>query len=846
MYANYHDELPFANDEVDAPYDINELSVDFDTLNNLVFNQFDANDQDADDPDYFLTNIRNINIPLSEYISGSIPSRQNVNSLKIRSFNIRSVKMHLDMFLDSHGTSFDILCLCETQLNDDLTGVGSIDAYDAFHEFRLRKGGGVSLFIKPSLSPIHLPDMSISYPYLECVGAEFTIGSKKSLILSLYRPPSGNVTDFISEIKTLLTSARNRGYDAIYAAGDFNINLLANKNSQAQLVTCMNSFNMYCAINKPTRVQRGSATLIDHIWVSNIGSLSNSYIIMDDVTDHFITEAHLLMDSQVKSQPTVVKTRNLNDVNINNFKTELSSHNWNQVLIIDNPSTAYDLFYSDFKSMYDKHFPVVEKRVTIKTRDDSYITPALKSSLIEKRRLHRLAKKWPLTYYDAYIRYRNTCNAIVKAARDKFYQEKLQSNMSNPRSMWQTINKVMGRSSTVNDSVIKIPADCNATPADFVNDYFDSSIKSIKESQQKANQDAFKRFLPQSTDFSMRLGKVTEEEVVRHFRKNKSNACGHDDISPKVVKACVDSIKMPITYIINQTFKTGIFPELLKVAKIIPLHKGGDKTDIKNKRPISILSVFSKVFERAIYSRLSNYLETQNLLIMQQHGFRPNKSTESALLNFLNPIYEAIRQKKKAIGVFIDFSKAFDCLNHTILLAKLENLGIRGSALKLLENYLQSRKQIVFYNKTFSRPITPSFGTPQGSLLGPLLFLIYVNDIVNASSELLFALYADDVNSVKSHASLRSLIDIVNNELAVVYDWIISNELSVNILKICFMLFNVKNSNLNIDIKLGPITIPKVTESKLLGLYLDENLKWDVHFERIDLLSLWYIIYCAK
>ena len=142
--------------------------------------------------------------------------------------------------------------------------------------------------------------------------------------------------------------------------------------------------------------------------------------------------------------------------------------------------------------------------------------------------------------------------------------------------------------------------------------------------------------------------------------------------------------------------KTGIFPEQLKIAKIIPLHKSGDKTDVKNKRPISILSVFSKVFERAIYKRLSNYLETNNLLIMQQHGFRPNKSTESALLNFLEPIYEAIREKKKAIGIFIDFSKAFDCLNHSILLSKLENLGIKGVALKLFESYLKSRQQLVF------------------------------------------------------------------------------------------------------------------------------------------------------
>ena len=182
-----------------------------------------------------------------------------------------------------------------------------------------------------------------------------------------------------------------------------------------------------------------------------------------------------------------------------------------------------------------------------------------------------------------------------------------------------------------------------------------------------------------------------------------------------------------------------------------------------------------------------------------------------------------------SIALFIDFSKAFDCIDHRILAYKMQNLGIRGPALELMKSYLTSRKQYVYYDKKYSAPITPKYGTPQGSLLGPLIFLIYINDIINSTESLSLTIYADDVNGSRSGTNLKELVKTINTQLISLNDWIVSNGLSINVLKICHMLFNCKNEIQEYELKIGGTPIPRVLTTKLLGLHIDDKLKWNVH-----------------
>ena len=234
-------------------------------------------------------------------------------------------------------------------------------------------------------------------------------------------------------------------------------------------------------------------------------------------------------------------------------------------------------------------------------------------------------------------------------------------------------------------------------------------------------------------------------------------------------------------------------PDQLKIAKVCPIYKSDDKAQFANYRPISVLPSFSKIFEKVMFNRLTNYLDSKQILFQQQFGFRQNHSTDLAVTDMYNKISNAIDLNKFAIGVFIDLSKAFDTLDYDILLKKLDHYGIRGTTLAWLKSYLTNRKQFVRVNEILSDNMSLSCGVPQGSILGPLLFILYVNDIANCSKLLHFILFADDTNLFYSNENLVDLVNTLNLELIKLSEWFQCNKLSINVSKTKFMLFGTKH-----------------------------------------------------
>ena len=317
--------------------------------------------------------------------------------------------------------------------------------------------------------------------------------------------------------------------------------------------------------------------------------------------------------------------------------------------------------------------------------------------------------------------------------------------------------------------------------------------------------------------------------------ENKST--GPNSIPVDLLKMIPDLIIFPLCEIINLSFLTGEFPDALKIAKVIPIFKSGSVVDVNNYRPISLLSIFDKIIEKLMYKQLYDFLSNNDILFNNQFGFRKNLSTSLALMQITERIRKSIDNKKFGCGIYIDLSKAFDTVNHEILLKKLDHYGVRGSSLNWFRSYLCNRKQYVFLNGESSSLETLTCEVPQGSVLGPLLFLIYINDLPNISDKLEFFLFADDANIFFEHESLNKLEKIINLELKKLSNWLIINRLSLNISKTNHLIFHPFNKKVNkkVTLIINRKAITEKQQIKYLSIMIDSTLTWKGQVDKVCL-----------
>jgi len=341
---------------------------------------------------------------------------------------------------------------------------------------------------------------------------------------------------------------------------------------------------------------------------------------------------------------------------------------------------------------------------------------------------------------------------------------------------------------------------------------------------------SFEKYMDNSLCSSIFCNEITSDElqnIIKNLKPNKSPGC--DNIGPSLVIYSAECLLDPLVTIFNQSLSKGIVPDKLKIANVIPVFKKGDIKQMSNYRPISLLSVFNKILEKVVYDRLINFFNKFDVINKNQFGFRKAHSTSLALIETIDLIYESLDNQESVIGIYVDLQKAFDTVNHQILLKKLYNYGIRGPLLQWLKNYLSDRLQYTVINSIKSNCHSISCGVPQGSTLGPLLFLVYVNDIVNSDPNAKIKLFADDTNLFIHDQNIVKLIENANNAMVGLNDWLLANKLSLNIDKTCYSLFTHKKTVPKIEIKINHQHIERVTCSKYLGVFIDENLTWSDH-----------------
>ena len=499
-------------------------------------------------------------------------------------------------------------------------------------------------------------------------------------------------------------------------------------------------------------------------------------------------------------------------------------------------------------NILNEHYPIkILNKKEIELERKPWITKGiLKSTKIKNETYRKFVKSSPRDktsdLYLKFKRYRDLINTLKRKSQKLFHIDYFQKYLNNAKKAWTGINTILHkkRKQKISDVFLnvngKLVTDQKIVSKLF-NNYFVNVADNLAKKIPKPNT-KYQDYLKNPNEHSIYLHETTPDEVEEIISQlNPNKAADIYGISTKLVKDGGVVMIEIITFLFNKSISQGKFPDALKNAKVVPIHKDDSRLEMSNYRPISLLPTLSKIFEKLMYARLISFFSKHNILYENQYGFQSGMSTEYAVNQVLNYIVETLERNEIGVCIFLDFAKAFDTVNHEILLGKLEHYGIRGIALKWIKSYLTNRMQCTEIGDTQSELELIKCGVPQGSVLGPLLFLIYINDIINSSKLFKFTLFADDTSLYYSCKSTNNLENIINGELAKISDWLSANRLSLNVAKSKLLYFTNKNRNAlkDIEIKINGELLKEVDSAKYLGVYMDNKLSWNVHINNIKL-----------
>ena len=695
-------------------------------------------------------------------------------------FNLRSAPKnlcHVEDYLDCLNFSFPFVAASETWLNDSNVDLYELRGYQQENNYRKnRRGGGVSIFIKEGIEYKLRPDLDIYNDDIETIFIEIEgkcVNSSKSQIVGcIYRPPNRDIAVFRRYMKDIRHNLRHYRKRCMLL-GDFNINLLRtdSHSETSDFVDDMYSDLFMPAITKPTRITDKSATLIDNIFSNNAETESIQGILYTGISDHlpvFLIYSDVKVNISPKKE--FIFKRSLSPDNVAGFCIALNAIDWNSLLSgINDPQLAFSIFHTRFSLLYNRYFPLKKVKLGYKT-NKPWLTKAMKNSIRTKNKLYiRYLKHPSFLNEQSYLRYKSKLNYLLRKLERNYIESMLKKHKSNLKKTWQIMKDVINRKRKsfsppeffdVNGEYI--------TNKNEISNGFNKFYVNVGPNLCKSlpNHDVNPMsYLKQRNCNSMFILPTNETEIEEIVMSLKDSAAGWDNMSAKVLKQTISYIKSPLSVVFNLSLLHGVFPKELKLAKVLPLFKADSKVLFSNYRPVSVLPVLSKILEKLMYTRLLSFLNKNGILYNLQFGFRSGHSTAMAIMALVDNISRSIDNGEYTLGVFLDFSKAFDCLNHQILFNKLEHYGVRNEALLWFKSYFTDRYQYVSYDGSESDKMLITCGVPQGSILGPLLFLLYVNDVVNVSNILLLILYADDTNAFLSGNDIDILIDTMNEEL---------------------------------------------------------------------------------
>ena len=736
---------------------------------------------------------------------------------------------------------FDVICISETWLDGDVEDSKlDIPEYTCHRRDRADLGGGVAIFVSD-----HIPCTRLSPyepPTAELMWLELTIGVKKIIIGCCYRPPGQNAYDistFMDELQDSTDIVLRENPESIYLLGDFNDRCVVwdsdhrNSELKSKLFDWVTQNDLHQVINEPTHIGSTYANLLDLLITDSPAYVVSSGTLPPIGSSHCVVYASTKFNSH-RDKCFTRKIWKYNECNYEDLNDALTHAPWQVGESFDDIDDMQQHFCNLLLQVVEDYIPHYD--IMVRPRDKPWMTGEAKHSIRCCNRLFRRFKRSRRPEHElAWKASRRLRNYSINKAKLNYFV-KLRQMLADPqidaKKYWRLVKLVYG---SKKQNVIPSLSHNNMSfttsieKAELFNDYFASQQRPVViPDDHQLPPIVFK------TDSRLDFVNTTPDEVYKVLKVLKiAKASGPDGISNRMLKETATSICRPLASLFNQSFSSGKCPTLWKIANVSPVFKKSDRSMVANYRPVSLLPCIAKVQEKIVFNILYKYLVENNLLTWRNSGFKKGDSAVNQLLHITDRIYQSLENGADVCAVFLDISKAFDRVWHEGLLHKLRCLGIGGSLFDWLSSYLYERKQRVIINGQCSSWTRTYSGVPQGSILGPLLFLVFINDIVENMESDTF-LFADDTSLLEEITNIQTSFLKINRDLERLSVWAHQWLVQFNEKKTVYMVISRKRNPIqHPDLFLNTTALQEVSEHCQLGLNINRKFSWDSHIKKL-------------
>ena len=763
------------------------------------------------------------------------------NNLTVMNINIRSIKsnfVQLCSFLSLLKYPIKVIVVTESFLDNVTANLYNIPCYKKAMIHRPTLGGGIIAYIHQSLSFDIDKKLTGIYESHESLSFKLSCPDKQVINFTcVYRPPNSHLSDFVKYLESLHTRTINRRSVIV---GDLNVCPRRDSSSSA--------FKSYWdffvtkgyrqLVKLPTYISySGNPSILDHIW-TNLDHLSECFVFKSPISDHIpvITSFNI----ETKFPNVHLRYRDFSFKNKTKFFEEidqeianLKEHLFSYIHSIDG---SFKIVTDWLVAICNLYFPVKQKTVSNRRFKSPWLTTSIIQLIKKKHRLFKLFKK-KIIPYKSYSLYCKLLKELLATAESVYHRKRFDDCKFDPKRKWKHINEILGRDRTELLTELEVGGGVNSNPAlisHHSNGYYVNVAPNIQKKMPHAPPDFGLNMGENSHELLNDFDPVTVGELSFTISRLKNNSL-LSEIPTKFLKICNLKIAPILCHLFNRCLIESHYPNVLKRSTIIPHYKSGNKLKIDNYRPISHLHILNKIFETLIHERLYTYLTSNDIIAKNQFGYMQNRSTTQAALNVVSQVLPAIGRKSFGIILLIDLSKAFDCVQHKLLLAKLHRYGIRDGALRLIQSYLHARKQRVEINHTLSQFMNVTVGVPQGSVLGPLLYIVFSNDLNNIIQDIELTTYADDIALCAVSDSLPDLICLINAKLEIIQNWSCFNRLPINYGKCHAVVVSNKPITNIPNLVIGEYIIPIKGSTNYLGINIDSKLTFKTHLDHVEL-----------